>query len=237
MGLDVSPTKVVTLTDAHERRLITTVGLPPYSFPAGRGCVVYCLFRRAVDAESRDDGIPLMYALKRTRGHGIPIKDLKTLYRRSRSRLRLLPLGTGFDAIVPAPSTSNLPRLIAVRLGQVYNKPVYDVLRKQTVGNALRTASAVANVPKFEQRRFKRELGRLADIDPSLPIEVKSIHSTVRAFFSTVDILPTARIPHHLSLLVVDDSSSTGATVQDCTALLQRYFHPSKLYGLALMGP
>ena len=238
MGLDVSNSKVVSLSDAHEHGLATAVGGRCYSFRTEDGIIVKCVFRRNMVGEKRNDGMPLMYALKGTNGYTIDTPSVIRLYRRGMARVRQeIRLGD-FDIIVPAPSSSDLPLKLADRVARLLGSGalVHDILRKPTVGSVLASAPATP-VRGADSVQFKRSVSLMSKMDPQTVLSIKSVDSRARRYFSTVGISQAARLPHGKKVLIVDDSASSGTTIRDAARLLARYFRPAHMMGLVVVGP
>jgi adenine/guanine phosphoribosyltransferase-like PRPP-binding protein len=238
VGLDVSATKVVTLTDAHERGLITDTARGAYDFPIGNGVVVTGLFRRHETKDMAQDGMPLMYALKGTQGHSIGRRDLGELAGRGRRLFAAkFPMGS-FELIVPVPSSSGVPLYLAHMVARQLGAPavVCDVLRKRTVRAVLQSAPNLQMVHARDLRDYKQVLNLLSKSDPNSVFAVKRVNRSVRKYFRTVDIDRNARLPHEKRILIVDDSAQTGSSISDAAALLQQYFRPALVHGLVIVG-
>ncbi len=238
MGLDVSIDKVVSLNDKHEHGLVTRARGRCYSFRSEDGVIVKCVYRRTMVGDRRNDGMPLMYALKRTNGYSVEVQSLRKIYRRGVARLRLELRPGDFDVIVPAPSSTDLPRQIAERIARGVGKgaEVHDILRKPTVGSVLATAP-VTPVRRVDLAGYNQALGIMSNLPPQTILSIKSVDSRARRYFSTVDISQAARIPHGRRVLIVDDSASSGTTIRDAARLLARYFRPTHMMGLVVVGP
>ncbi|TPG53653.1 hypothetical protein EAH89_15715 [Roseomonas nepalensis] len=238
MGLDISPQKVVTLTDAHERRLVTDAGGRCYNFSVGDSVIVECVFRRSLRGDAQD-GIPLMYALKGTKGYKVESRSLLELQRRGFAIAARRFAPGSFDVVVPAPSSSGVPLCLA-RLAVGLLGPgamLVEALRKRTIGAVLGSAPLPGTGPGGRQAKYRGALGRLRKLDPNLEIAVKALPSEVREYFRTVEAKPGTTLPSGLRFLVVDDSASTGSTLRDSALSLREAFGPVSVTGLALVGP
>lgn len=241
MGIDVSSKKAVTLNDNHERGLVTKIGTPGYNFKIQGGVYVQCVFRRSWHGRDHNDGIPLMYALKNRRGFTVDSSQAVNFYRRGRPIVRsLIPTGC-FDVIIPAPSSAGVALYLAKRINRFtgQNAVLADIFLKQTVGQVLQAAVPPDTYPGSTtiRRAYREAFERLQKLDSNSAVEIKNIDKKVRGVFEPIIIIPSAKIPHGKRVLIVDDSASTGTTLEKCATLIRRYFRPSQIVGIVIVGP
>ena len=83
MGIRVDKTKVVSINDAHEEGVDTSTQNNP-AVARLQGLEVHHIFRRNGRGERRDDGNPLIHALKGQRGFSITAYWKGQLFNRAR---------------------------------------------------------------------------------------------------------------------------------------------------------
>jgi hypothetical protein len=238
LGIDVSDTKLVSLNDRHERRVITSKEQAAQVVRFGP-TLVHCVFSRTRIGDARNDGNPLIYALKGTHGYTIGIGDIRQLHRRAAWIVRKTVEPGQYDIIVPIPSSKGIPRRVAKslrhRLGPT--AVIADILRKPTIAEALASAPDPALISRRDQQAYKHALGKLRGALPSRLFAMKDVDAKARRYFTPVLVDPDARLPHGSKIIVVDDLLASGTTIICAADLCRRYFRPRRLDGLALLGP
>lgn len=196
------------------------------------------VFRRNSRGHSQD-GMPLMYALKGRGGYRVDQRSLALLRRRARQRI-LQHFGTAaIDFIVPAPSTSALAVALARQFARMLGGSgiVADVLEKCTVSAVLRTRAPEANVRPTNLALYREAVRKLAAAPQNRLIAVKAIDLRVREYFSLVQVKHSAQVRPGSRIVVVDDSSQSGATLGCAVKALEQRFRPASVQAIALVGP
>ena len=238
MGLEVAADGTVRITDRHERLLETRAGGRCYTSPAEGGIVVAGVFRRNRVGDGRD-GMPLMNALKGRDGYSSDPRSIALLRRRARQRLLGHFKNDPVDVVVPAPSSSLLTLALARQLARVLGPPVAvaDLLRKATVAETLASAGAAGRVRPTDQDLYDEALRKLRRARQGQLVAAKGIHPRVRRYFTLVHVQHAARLTPGLRIVVVDDSSMSGATLGDSVRALNARFAPASVKAVALVGP
>ncbi|WP_156453493.1 hypothetical protein [Methylobacterium sp. CCH5-D2] len=144
MGIEVSATKVVTVNDAHQNGVDTSVEANP---TRGRlkGIRLTHVFSRNRKGGRRDDGNPLMHALKGRRGYSImPFWEQQLLTRAEHILAKASEDLQGFDHCMPIPSSSAFCARFAALVSAASGAPLLDpsFLCKRQVGELLAEARA-----------------------------------------------------------------------------------------------
>lgn len=238
MGIDVSAGGAVSLAEEHEHRVQTRADRRP-SLCRVDGVEVRCVLRRTKAGDDRNDGNPLIYALKRLHGYTMDPAEVRKLHRRAVLIGRRAVLPGQFDVVVPAPSSSptvaRIARAIRLRVGGA--AIIADVFRKATVREALAAAPDPLHVPVRDRDAYKSALGRLRKAQAAKLFSMKDIDVRARPYFQPIMLDPDARLRHGQRIVIVDDLLASGRTIACGAELLQRYFRPADISGLVLLSP
>ncbi len=225
MGIEVSATKFVTINDQHQHGVNTLVASNPTRGRLAGIRTLHVFKRNHMGHRHRDDGNPLIHALKGTRGYQIQP------YWRGQFDTRATQILTSclgeiqeHDYLLPIPSSSPFCGDFTTHVSQLSAVPILpsDFLAKRTIGEVL--ADIQANPPKVKkglQEAFEDELHVLQKSDPDLIYTTKKATNRVRTlfrFFKTVDDVPDIAVK---KILIVDDLLATGSSLFSIREILQ----------------
>ena len=111
------------------------------------------------------------------------------------------------------------------------------MLRKATVAETLASAGLTRRVRPTDLSFYNDARRKLRGAPQGHLVAAKAIHSRVRSYFTLVHVRPDADIEAGLRIVVVDDSSMSGATLADSVRALNGRFAPASVRALALVGP
>lgn len=236
LGLELAAGGLVRITDLHERLLETRQSGACYTSPAG-GAVIVGVFRRNTRGDTQD-GMHLTNALKGRHGLRLERKSLTLLRRRAQGRI-LAHFGQGqVDLVVPAPSSAALAGTLALELARILGGvTVADPLRKPTVAEVLRALPPNGYVRQADLDLYEDAVRKLRGARPASLVAIKAIHRRVRRYFEVVLVRPGVVLRPGLNIVVVDDSSSSGATLAGTVRTLESFCRPASVTALALVGP
>lgn len=224
MGIEVSAAKVVTINDQHENGVDTSIAGNPI-FGKFKGITLIHVFSRNQKGSRRDDGNPLIHALKGRRGFSITEFWKGRLMARARTILASAPNSLeGFDYCLPMPSSSPFCTEFAAAVSAASGAPILDssFLRKRTVGELL--ADIEANPPKVRESAkgaFKSQLHAWQGMDPTATYQAKDVNVALREHFPpfvSVGDLPDVAGKR---VLVVDDVFATGTSLASVREIVQ----------------
>ena len=172
--------------------------------------------------------MPLMKALKGRSGFNISTQSVKILRSRAAERLLILLKDSQVDAVVPAPSSNRLTIGLAEGLSKLLpsHPKVSNVLRKSTVTEVLESAAPVEEVRQADLPLYEEAVRKLRLVPGGHLVAVKAIHDRVRQYFKFVEPREPNLISDGMHLVVVDDSSASGATLGDSVRALEQAFRP-----------
>lgn len=215
MGIEVSADKVVTLNDQHQNGVDTSVDGNPSK---GRflGIPLLHVFSRNQRGARRDDGNPLIYALKGRKGFSISahwrgqvMSRAKTILEKSAEQLQ------GFDFVLPMPSSSPFCAEFAELVAQATSVPILDpdFLRKRRVEEVL--AEAKANPPKAGRLKtaLASQLYAWEKANPNAIYQAKDVDVGLRRFFNAFVLDGEAPELQGKRVLIVDDIFATGSSL------------------------
>lgn len=221
MGIDICTAHSVSLNEAHELRLVTSVERNPVISDKG-SLTVKCVYRRTKHGDFKRDGNPFIYALKRKSPYSITNRELFRFRSSFKEILSQMSDGLDIDFVVGMPSSHNVVthfgNRVARQLNAIY---VDDYFVKQTVGTVL----ANFNLGAVEARHksiVKRVLSTYRKLDPYEEVSLKKIENKVRHYFEPVALNTSYAGPAlNGNVLIVDDLLSTGTTLLSSEKLLR----------------
>jgi hypothetical protein len=231
MGIEVSAAKVVTINDQHENGVDTSVAGNP-SRTRFQGIPLLHVFARNRRGQRRDDGNPLVHALKGRRGYSILPFWKGQLMARARLILEASREDlANFDFVLPLPSSSPFCAEFAAMVSDVSGTPILDptFLRKRTVGEVL--AEAKANPPARMSSRQRgmwgSQLHAWEKTNPDALFQAKDIEIALRPLFKAFAIDGDGPDLTHRHVLIVDDIFATGSSLASARAILETTFGAS----------
>lgn len=224
MGIEVSATKVVTVNDAHQNGVDTSVEANP-THGRLKGIRLTHIFSRNRKGDRRDDGNPLMHALKGRRGYSImPFWEQRLLTRAKRILAKVSEDLQGFDHCMPIPSSSPFCARFAALVSAASGAPLLEpsFLCKRQVGELL--AEARAAPPKMRpglKGAFTSQLHAWEQMDPASIYQAKDIDVSLRQFFGAFALTGDPPEVRGTRILVVDDLFASGSSLLAVREILQ----------------
>lgn len=224
MGIEVSAANVVTINDHHQNGVDTSVEDNPTEGRFKDIPLLY-VFSRNKMGPRRDDGNPLVHALKGRKGFSI-LPFWKNLIM-GRAQAILGKAGEtleGFDFVMPMPSSSPFCAEFAAIVSAASGAPILppDFLRKRQVGELL--ADTKANPPKLRGRQktaLASQLYTWERMNPEAFYQAKDIDIHLRPFFNAFALDGYAPVIGGKRVLVVDDIFATGSSLASARAILE----------------
>jgi hypothetical protein len=225
MGIDVSVAKVVTINDQHENGVDTSVDGNP-SRTRFKAIPLLHVFSRNRRGQRRDDGNPLIHALKARRGFSIAPFWKTQLMGRAREILVASASDLAdFDFVMPLPSSSPFCAEFAAMVSDVSGTPILDqsFLRKRTVGEVLGDAKAnpPAKISGRQRRAWGSQLHAWENTHPNALFQAKEIDIVLRPLFKAFAIDGDAPDVAQKRLLIVDDIFATGSSLASARDILE----------------
>lgn len=228
MGIDVfdhNRPKTVTLTDAHEKRVVTAVEKNP-SRSEIDGLVVHNVFRRTKTGDAERDGNPLIYALKGLNGYTVaPFWRARILNRATQIVDKMSADLVDFDHVVHVPSSNAFCSEFAALVSQVVGAPCLapTFLRKKTTDEVLADFPEIpATVRQQDKQAFGRQLAEWRRLPLGSSVQMKLVAPAVRQHvdaFTTIEPMPNL---HGANVLIADDLHSSGASIASVARILVR---------------
>ncbi|MEJ5979101.1 phosphoribosyltransferase [Novosphingobium sp. PS1R-30] len=223
MGIEVSADNVVTINDQHEKGVDTSVAGNPNK-SRFKGIPLFHVFKRNQRGARRDDGNPLIHALKDRRGFSILpfwrnliMSRAKAILEKSKAELE------GFDFVMPMPSSSPFCAQFAEMVSQVAGAPLLasDFLRKRTVGEVL--AEVKAHPPKVRPGKtssLASQVHAWEKMSPESQYQAKEVDLSLRPLFSGFAMDGDIPDVQGKRVLVVDDLFATGSSLLSVREIL-----------------
>ena len=238
MGIRVDKTKVVSINDAHEEGVDTSTQNNP-AVARLQGLEVHHIFRRNGRGERRDDGNPLIHALKGQRGFSITAYWKGQLFNRARMIIGSMPDGlTEFDQCLALPSSSPFCRECAVLISETINVPLMNEapFRKKLIGEMLADVDAAPmKVKPGKLGSYKSQLNTWQNSNPDAICQAKTFDTAIRPLFRF--LAPIDDVPNLAGqrLLVVDDIMSSGSSLLSAREILVTQFD-AEVTGITFLG-
>ncbi len=221
LGIDICTAHSVSLNEAHELRLVTSVERNPVISDKG-SITVTCVYRRTKHGDFKRDGNPFIYALKRKSPYSITNRELFRFRASFKEILAQMSKNLEIDYVVGVPSSHNVVthfgNRVARQLNAIY---INDYFVKQTVGNVLKNFK-LSVVDAKHKSIVKKVLSTFGKLDPAEEISLKKIENKVRSYFEPVALNTSYAGPAlNGNVLIVDDLLSTGTTLLSSESLLK----------------
>ncbi|WP_404337808.1 hypothetical protein AB2M62_03360 [Sphingomonas sp. MMS12-HWE2-04] len=217
MGIDVSAAKVVTVNDHHQNGVDTSVAGNP-TRGRFRGVNLLHVFSRNQKGPRRDDGNPLVHALKGKRGFSIlPFWKARLMARAEEILGKVSDELKQFDYVLPIPSSSPFCAEFAALVSSVSGVPVLEpsFLRKRLIGEL--TAELQANPPKLRpnlQLALESKMRTWAAMDPSATYQAKDVDvMALRPHIRAFELAGEAPDLQGKWVLIVDDVFASGSSL------------------------
>ena len=221
MGIDVSENKEVKFNCDHNQGVSTCIRQNP-TLKQIEKLNVHSVYSRNLRGQARDDGNPLIYALKGLKAYQISKKEIFKFRHSFQSSLsKIINKLDAIDYVIIIPSSTKIPNYVAKRISvKTGAQLVEGVFVKQTVRNFL--AFNFSNAPKRLHRDIKRQLSTWSKI-PNEEISLKKVSPKIRKYFPPL-VLDSK---FNLSLLdgnciLVDDLFASGSTLISARDELQQ---------------
>lgn len=218
MGIDVCANRFVSYNKNHNRGINSSPSSNPTYHTLGTLKVANVFSRN--NRLYRDDGNPLIYALKGLKHFKISRSEIRRFrpdYLISIDKV-VNQLGK-VDAIVVPPSSSKIAWYVGRSIQIRTQAALYsNVFRKKKVSSYLNLQ--LSQVAKKHQADVKKQLSTWKKI-PNAEISLKKIPKKIRHYFPPLELLPTFNISHLKgNIIVVDDLFASGTTLTCAQSVL-----------------
>jgi len=216
MGIDVSDAKAVRLNDEHQNGVNTSVEGNP-TRDRVKGLEFTHVFSRNRNGSRRDDGNPLIFALKGIRGFSITKHWENQIMNRASAILgSIRGEFEDVDFCMPVPSSSPFCGKFAALVAHLLEIPILDpiFIRKKCIGEVL--AAVQANPPRVRpglRTQFTSQLNTWQRTDPLTVFQAKEIDIALRHLFDMFILDGDAPDLNGKRVLIVDDLFATGSSV------------------------
>ena len=229
---------VVSINDAHEEGVDTSTQNNP-AVARLQGLEVHHIFRRNGRGERRDDGNPLIHALKGQRGFSITAYWKGQLFNRARMIIGSMPDGlTEFDQCLTLPSSSPFCRECAVLISETINVPLMNEapFRKKLIGEMLADVEAAPmKVKPGKLGSYKSQLNTWQNSNPDAICQAKTVDTAIRPLFRFLAPIDDVSNLAGQRLLVVDDIMSSGSWLLSAREILVTQFD-AEVTGITFLG-
>lgn len=215
MGISVAG-KAVSINDMHEEGVDTSVARNPTS-RIFQGIELHHMFSRSGKTGRKDDGNPLIHALKGRYGFTItPFWKAQLMGRADLILDKAQAKLAGFTHCMPIPSSSpfcsEVTDLVANKLGLPVLQPTF--FRKKTVREMLDGLAAhPPKVRKGQKTAYNGQLNTWQALPDATICEAKNVDTNIRLLFDFFVLLPDALRLEGQRILIVDDIFSSGSSV------------------------
>lgn len=215
MGIEVR-NNFVEINDLHEKGVDTSVEANP-TVDRFMGMPLLYVFRRNRRADRKDDGNPLMHALKARKGFSITAHWERRIMERA-ERILTKAAGDlqGYHHCLPIPSTSPFCGTFARLVSRVSGAPILEpsFLRKRRIGEVL--AAIQANPPRVRaglKGAYTSQLHTWQGLNPDADYQAKEVETKLRLLFEPFTLDGAAPDLTGKRVLLVDDLFATGSSL------------------------
>ena len=239
MGIRVDNAKVVSINDAHQEGVDTSLENNPTS-SVPKGLRVHHIFSRNGKGQRRDDGNPLIHALKQQRGFTVTEHWKSQLCNRGRIIVGSIPEElSGFDYCLAIPSSSAFCGECANLVSGTLGVPVMGEVpfRKKHVGEMLADVAVAPPRMKLGMRdKYTTQLNTWQSADPKAICHAKSVDTSIRSLFQFLTLIDGAPDIANRRLIVVDDIISSGSSLLSAREILVNQLC-AEMVGVTFLGP
>lgn len=238
MGIRVDAAKAVSINDTNEDGVDTSIGGNP-TRTIIKGLEIHHIFSRNGKGGRRDDGNPLIHALKAQKGFTITPFWRQQLFGRARAILQKLPEDIKeYDHCLAVPSSSPFCLDVTQLISEVLDVPILAgaPLRKASVGEVL--ADVAASPPKVRpamKAAYTSQINTWQKIDPIAICQAKVVNTTIRHLFRFMK--PSQHLPDlsERRVIVIDDILSSGSSILSAREFLTNQLG-AKVTGITFLG-
>lgn len=222
MGIEVDATGLVSLTDDHERRVVTSVGSNP-TLETVRDLEISSIFKRTKAGDEKGDGNSLIYALKNIKGFRISPEERVRIFARADEIIRKIVKDQFYDFIVPIPSSSTLCKEICETVANrcANRVPILDCLKKATIGEALIGMPNADDVDERHRREYTSLLRTLQKSSLGASLQMKLVPGKIRHYVTPMAKLTSVSRCEGASVLLVDDLCASGTSLAGAASLIR----------------
>lgn len=216
MGIEVSDKKAVSLNDQHENGVNTNIDDNPTRSYL-KGIELLHVFSRNQNGSRRDDGNPLIFALKGKRGFSITPFWEKQIMKRAVSILSSVQDEfADVDYCMPVPSSASFCGKFAALIASTFEKPILEptFIRKKTIGEVL--VETKENPPRVRpglKVAYTSQLNALEAADPHIEWQAKEVDLSIRHLFHPFKLYGDVPTLEDKRILLVDDLFATGSSI------------------------
>ena len=239
MGILVDNAKVVSINDAHQEGVDTSLEKNPTSSVA-KGLRVHHIFSRNRKGRRRDDGNPLIHALKRQKGFTITAHWKSQLLNKGRTIVGSMQDElSDFDYCLAIPSSSTFCDECAVLVSETLGVPMLGeaLFRKKLIGEML--ADVAASPPRMKPSmrvKYTSQLNTWQSADPEVICHAKSVDTSIRAHFQFLKLIDGVPDIAYRRFIVVDDIMSSGSSLLSAREILVNQLG-AEAVGVTFLGP
>lgn len=238
MGISVV-IKAVSINDTHEEGVNTSVDGNP-TRAVFKGIQLNHIFSRSGKTGRKDDGNPLIHALKGRNGFTITTHWKNQLMNRADRILdKMKPNLVGFTHCLPIPSASPFCAEVTQVVANKLEVPVLipDFFRKKTVAEMLLSlTSSPPHVRPGQRTNYNGQLNSWQAMQGNSICEAKYVEPNIRLLFDFFELLPNATTLKDTRILVVDDIYSSGSSILSVRRILQNQLGAEVAYLSFLSG-
>ncbi len=223
MGIDVTENKKVYFNDTHQNLLDTSTVRNP-STKQRRGLIIQSIFRRKRHQRHKQDGNPLIHALKGNYGYSIEkyelLKFLSNFYEIMDKSLD----GKTYNLILPLPSSHQINEYLARRIARKCPeaKVSKGFFEKKTVQEIIYDVELIETTSTRLQKEKLNLLNKLNKTPARNYFSMKKLQShRLRKKIQPLKLVNTD--VKDQKILLVDDLLASGATLVNAYNLLKEH--------------
>ncbi len=215
MGINVC-NKVVQIDDTHNWGVNTSVNDNPTISNVGNITIHQIFSRNKGHKRSKDDGNPLIYAMKGLYQYTITPADRIFLMNRASQIVAGLTKSLRFDCILHAPSSNAFAGEIANMIMGMTSVSILscDFIRKKNMGELIaQYGSGISNLKPSHKSEYKHLMGVWRDANPDKLVSMKSVDTKIRTYIEPMILDGNSPNLMGKRVLIVDDLMASGSTI------------------------
>lgn len=239
MGIDVSNNKEVTFNRHHQNLLDTSVEKNPV-FTKINGVSVRSVYRRRKSNNQKNDGNPLIYAMKQKHGYTISTREVMKFLDSFYLILEKALDGFEADIIVPLPSSHKINTIFSRRINRVLKNAEIrsGLFVKKTTSEVVKELDLERISSKSVKREAQKLINDLSKTPENSAFSMKDVSNhRVRKLINPLRFSgEEASIDPKAKILLVDDLLASGSSMKSAFNALNSKNKIKEVEGLCLFS-
>lgn len=240
-GIDIDrDNRIVRFNPSHEDNTDTSINLNPTYYKV-LGYDIISIFKRKENIE-KDDGSPLVYALKGIKGWKIDVNSVIILLKQFiRITEKIKPV---YDTIITVESSSRLNQQFLHRLNKIIKAEYHitDMFEKIPAAEVYITNFNGKNLSKEDSLKISKAFAKMQSENNGdfsfkyIPNKLRYTITKTIHFEPETDLVKYGEIINDKNVLILDDTISSGTTISEYCKNILEIFTPKSVTVITLFS-